>query len=345
MQQPPVMLHYATCLLEQRRTPEAVAVLDRLPPDEPASWFDAGVALGRYGAHAEAARFFGAARRNGYTDAYVAGYNQTLMLIDAGDSEAAIGVADELLAQGLKHAELYSLVSRAYANTTRIKEAYDALREATRLEPTVAEHYIDLAMLCLEHENYDLALEIVDIGLKHRPDSSMLYLQRGVVLAMKGAIEQAENEFSRASRASPVDPAPHVALAMVWMQRGQTQKAVEVLRARTRQCDNPTGLRRCCSMRLASRCCAQARRPTRRRVARRWKRSGRPFGYNRRSRRRRRSWASCCSSAATSRRDRAPRAGGGARTTESAPAYVLAQAYRRSGRMDRARSCSHASAG
>ena len=239
MQQPPVMLHYAICLLEQRRTPDAVAVLSRLPPDEPAIWFDAGVALGRYGAHSEAARFFGEARRNGYTDAYVAGYNQTLMLIDAGDSEAAIGVAAELLAQGLKHAELYSLVARAYANTARIKEAYDALREATRLDPTVAEHYIDLAMLCLEHENYDLALEIVDIGLKHRPDASMLYLQRGVVLAMKGASEQAENEFSRASRASPVDPAPHVALAMVWMQRGQTQQAVDALRARTRQMRQP----------------------------------------------------------------------------------------------------------
>ena len=73
MQQPPVMLHYATCLLEQRRTPEAIAVLNRLPPNEPGSWFDAGVALGRYGAHAEAARFFGEARQNGYTDVYVAG--------------------------------------------------------------------------------------------------------------------------------------------------------------------------------------------------------------------------------------------------------------------------------
>ena len=99
-------------------------------------------------------------------------------------------------------------MSRAYAKAGRIKEAYDALREASRLEPAVAEHYIDLAMLCLEHENYDLGLEIVDVGLKHRPDSSMLYLQRGVVLAMKGAIEQAEKEFDRASRAAPDDPAP-----------------------------------------------------------------------------------------------------------------------------------------
>ena len=235
-----LILHNATCLLEERRTKDAIALLDRLPAADPASWFEGGVVLGRYGAHAEAARFFGAARRNGYKDVYTAGYNQTLMLIDAGNYDGAIGVAQELFDQGLRKAELYSLVSRAYAKTNRIKEAYDALRAATRIEPSAAEHYIDLAMLCLEHENYELALEIVDIGLTNRPESSMLHLQRGVVLAMSGSIEQAQEAFARASRAAPDDPSPSVALAMVWMQRGQTPKAVELLRARTRAATSQT---------------------------------------------------------------------------------------------------------
>jgi tetratricopeptide (TPR) repeat protein len=233
-QNPRWILHHATCLLDQNLKPDAIALLDRLPAGDGAARFDAAVVLGRYGAHPEAARFFEAARRSGYKDAYAAGYNQTLMLIEAEDYDAAIRVAGELFAQGFKPAELYNLVSRAYARVDRIKDAYDALREATRLEPAVAEHYIDMAMLCLEHENYDLGLEIVDVGLKHRPDSSMLYLQRGVVLAMKGAVEQAEQEFSRASQAAPNDPAPYVALAMVWMQRGQTPRAVELLRTRAR---------------------------------------------------------------------------------------------------------------
>jgi tetratricopeptide (TPR) repeat protein len=232
-QNPAWALHYAICLLDGGRTPEAVAMLDRLPEGDAAKRFEAGVALGEAGAHAEAARFFGSARaaglKAGDNEAYAAGFNQTLMLIEAGDADGAIRVAEEMIARGTKPAELYNLVSRAYANAGRIKEAYDALREASRLEPAVAEHYIDLAMLCLEHENYDLGLEIVDVGLKHRPDSSLLYLQRGVVLAMKGSVEQAEKEFDRASR-----EAPDVALAMVWMLKGQTPKAVEVLRARTR---------------------------------------------------------------------------------------------------------------
>lgn len=248
-QNPRWTLHYAICLLDGARTAEAVAILEGLPKDDAAIRFEAGVALGEAHAFADAARFFGSARASAgagagvganASNAYDAGYNQTLMLTEAGDAEGAIRVAQELFAQGAqgpqgaKAAELHNLVSRAYAKAGRIKEAYDALRQASRLEPEAAEHYIDLAMLCLEHENYDLGLEIVDVGLKHRPDSSMLYLQRGVVLAMTGAIEQAEKEFDRASRASPDDPAPYVALAMTWMLKNDTPKAVEVLRARTR---------------------------------------------------------------------------------------------------------------
>jgi len=233
-QQPGLLLHNATCLLEEKETVAAVAMLDRLPADPADRWFEAGVLLGRYDAHADAARFFATARRNGYQDPYAAGYNQVLMLVDAGSHEAAIATANDLFALGMKQAELYNLVSRAYAKTNRIKDAYDALREAARLEPAVDDHYLDLAMLCLEHKNYELALEIVDIGLGHRRDAPMLLLQRGVVLAMSGDSEAAEDAFARANRAAPELPAPYVALAMIWMQRGQTPRAVELLRARTR---------------------------------------------------------------------------------------------------------------
>jgi tetratricopeptide (TPR) repeat protein len=231
-QNPRWTLHYATALLAGKRRADAAALVDRLPQQEPEVWFDAGVAFGQHAAYADAARFFATARRLGYKDAYAAGYNQALMLIEAAEYNDAIRLVDELVAAGSRRAELYSLVSRAYAKSDRVKDAYDALREATRLEPHAAEHYIDLAMLCLEHENYDLGLEIVDIGLKHRPDSAVLYLQRGVVLAMKGSVELAEQEFLRASQAAPQDPSPHVALAMVWMQQGQTPRAVAALRAR-----------------------------------------------------------------------------------------------------------------
>jgi tetratricopeptide (TPR) repeat protein len=229
-QDPSWTLHYGRALLDAGRMKEAVSVLDRLPDRDGASLFEAGVALGQAGRPAEAARFFASARK-GYHDPYAAGFNETLMRIEAGDNEGAIGVARELMAGSRAPAELYNLASRALVNAGRIEEAYDALRQATRLEPSAPENYVDLAVICLEHDNFDLGLEIVDIGLRHLPESWVLYLQRGVLLAMKGLLGEAEKEFDTARRFAPDPAVPYAALGMVWIQSGRTEKAVEVLRA------------------------------------------------------------------------------------------------------------------
>jgi tetratricopeptide (TPR) repeat protein len=230
---PRVTLHYAESLLRQGRNGAAVAAFERLLEADAALSFDAGVALGRAGEQVEAARFFGAARQRGYREPYVAGFNQVLMLVEAGEHTAAAAVAEDMLAGEVKRAELYSLLSRAYYGSGRIKDAYDALRTAARLEPETEEHYVDLAMICLDLENHDLGLEIVDVGLHYRPASPLLYLQRGVLLAMKAQLSEAEKAFEQARRLAPDRPAAYAALAMIWMQTGQTDKAVEALRKET----------------------------------------------------------------------------------------------------------------
>ena len=224
-------LHYASCLLDQGDRAKAVSVLDQLPAGDGASHFEAGVLLGRAAAHADAARHFGAARST-YKDPYSAGYNQTLMLVEAGDHEGAIRAADELFRANLKSGELYNLVSRAYVASSRIQDAYDALRTAAKLEPSEEQHYLDLALICLDHENFDLGVEIVDVGLQYKPAAARLHLYRGVLLVMKGLVEQAEQEFEKARALGPDGPVPYVALAMAWMQSGNTSKAVDMLRKR-----------------------------------------------------------------------------------------------------------------
>ena len=226
-------LHYASCLLEQGQIPRAVALLDRLPAGDATSRFEAGMLLGGAKVYADAARQFGAARA-GYKDPYAAGYNQTLMLVEAGEHEGAIEVAHELFRANQRTGELYNLVSRAYVGANRIQEAYDALRTAARLEPSEEQHYLDLSLLCLDHENFDLGMEIVDVGLKYKPESGRLHVYRGVLLVMKGLVDEAEREFETARRLGPGGPAPDVALAMAWMQSGNAGRAVDLLRERTK---------------------------------------------------------------------------------------------------------------
>lgn len=229
----PVILHYAECLLETGRKDDLSAVLRAIPEEDTEKQTQAGILLGKAGFYLEAAPYFGRARLHA-SDPYTAAYDQTLMLIRGGDYPGAIQLSSELFTAGLRRAELYNLVSEAFLKTGQVEKAYSALKSAIGLEPEAEDNYGDLAGICLDQANYELGLEVVDEGLKHLPDSYRLHLQRGQILAQKGFSQESERDLEIASRLSPSESAPYVALGFAWIQRGETAKAVEVLRARVK---------------------------------------------------------------------------------------------------------------
>ena len=225
---PDLIFRYAHCSLDQKRAAPAATMLSLLPAGDALSQFRAGQMLAQAGVFKEAAEHFGLSRP-GYPEPNIAGYNQVLMLFKSGDYPAATRVGQELIAQGYKQSDLYSLVSEAYQKNDQIKEAYDVLRKATQINPREESNYLDLAALCLDYENYDLGLEISDIGLRNIPNSDRLYLQRGVMRAMKGQVAESEKDFEMARSLAPQKTLPYVALGIAWMQLGEIQKAVEEL--------------------------------------------------------------------------------------------------------------------
>lgn len=227
----PVILHYAECLLETGRKKDLTALLKAIPEEDAEKLFQAGMLLGKAGAYLDAAACFGRARQHA-GDPYKAAYDQTLMLIRGGDYTGAIQLANQLFDAGLRRAELYNLISEALVKTGQIDNAYSALKSAIALEPDAEDNYGDLASICLDQANYELGLEVVNEGLKHVPDSYRLHLQRGQILAQKGFSQESEQELEVASRLSPSESAPYVALGFSWIQRGEAAKAVELLRAR-----------------------------------------------------------------------------------------------------------------
>jgi len=226
------IVHYAQCLLARRDVAQAITVLKGLPTGDAEDRFQAGLILGRAEAYPSAAEFFESARPR-YSDPYVAGYNQLLMLIKSGTYPEAIGLFNELVGQGYRHAELYNVVSEAYLKTGHLQEAYDALRTATKIEPESEDNYVDLASVCLEYEDYLLGKEILDVGIHYIPGSYRLYIQRGVTFVMRGSLDLAEKDFQTASELAPDKSLPYFALGWVWVQGGKTEKAVEVLRQKS----------------------------------------------------------------------------------------------------------------
>jgi tetratricopeptide (TPR) repeat protein len=229
---PRTVLNYAASCLESNQPEKAIGLLEKLPPEADAvSRFEAGMILARLGRYESAASRFEEARK-GYPDPYEVAFNLTLAYVKSRNYKAAIRTAQGFLSQGRGKADLYNLLSRAYEGDGQTVDAYNALRTATQLDPKDENNYLDLATLCVDHANYDLGLEIVNIGIKNIPQSSRLYFQRGTLLAMKGQSAEAGADFENASRISPQQNLPYVARGLVLLESGQTAKAIELLRQR-----------------------------------------------------------------------------------------------------------------
>lgn len=226
---PLAVLHNAESQLRNGNGKAALSVLKWLPKSDAKAHFSAGKLLVQHHLYADAANEFGIARRTG-KDPYLAGYNQAVACVRAGEYVKAIHTGNELLNEGYETAELAGIVGTAYLRNGQTKEAYNAFRIATHLNPKDEDSYIRLSEICLNWKKYDVGLQIIDIGLSHLPDSESLYLERGVLRAMKGQFKQAHNDFAAAAKVAPDDVLPHVALGLVAMQQGNSDEAVAVFR-------------------------------------------------------------------------------------------------------------------
>ena len=226
---PDVMLRYADSLLRLGEVQEAVSMLSGLSTDRPELQFRAGTLLGTRGRYEEAAMHFGLSAE-GHSDPYSALYNQVLMLVRGSEFAEAIEVAKTVFERGYQRAELYNLVSEAYLGSHQLQEAYDALRSATRVDPGHEKSYGDLISLCMGFSNFQLGLDIANVGIYHLPTSYRLHLQRGVMQAKLGRLTEAQEDFQHAARLAPQEPLPHATLAIALMQQGSLRDAILILR-------------------------------------------------------------------------------------------------------------------
>jgi tetratricopeptide (TPR) repeat protein len=172
------------------------------------------------------------AARDRFPDRYQVDRLLILARVKAGAHAEAIRAGEEMVGRGQQKAEIYNLLAQAYAASGRIQEAYDALRTATRIDPRDETNYLDLMLLCLEHENWDLSLEISEVALQNVRLAYRVRLQRGAVFALKGQLDDAEKEFVAATKAAPKVNLPWVALALTQIEQKKLSEAAQGLRAR-----------------------------------------------------------------------------------------------------------------
>jgi Flp pilus assembly protein TadD len=233
---PGVAIHLAESYLETEQQESALATLQTLDKTAlPAkAQFSLGLALAQHSLQEQAITYFDLARRS-YPDSYDLGFDLALCYVETKQYPQAVAVLRDLSERGHKTAELDNLLAEAYEGNQQINEAIRALREATLLAPEDENNYIDLATLCIDHDAYDLGLQVLNVGLHYRPQSDRLVFERGILHAMQNQFELADQDFELASKLAPEKNLSYIGLSVSYMQTGNLPEAIQVVRQRVKQ--------------------------------------------------------------------------------------------------------------
>ena len=246
-QNPAMFAALVESYLETKQEAKALELLGKRPdwgPDGPAhgriQFHLANVLAGRQ-LYQQAIPYFESAHQK-FPDSDDLAFNLGLSYVETKQFSQAVQVLREVVDRGHKTAELDNLLAEAYEGNKQTQEAINTLREATQLEPEDEDNYVDLAALCTNYDAFDLGLEIIEIGLRHRPESERLIFQRGVIHAMQSEFDIAEQDFQLAARLAPQNNMSHVALGISYIQTGDLPKAITSLRQRINQKSNDSTL-------------------------------------------------------------------------------------------------------
>jgi tetratricopeptide (TPR) repeat protein len=155
-------------------------------------------------------------------------YNFALALhLDHRDEES-LEIAKTLGADS----DVLNLLGSIYASQDKVPEAIAVFRRATELDSKNEQNYIDLASLCLDHQSFDVAADVVNVGIANIPDSAALYTLRGAIAAQTSNLEQSAADFEQANRLKPDASYADVGLSLLLGQQSQLDEAIAVIRSR-----------------------------------------------------------------------------------------------------------------
>jgi tetratricopeptide (TPR) repeat protein len=109
------------------------------------------------------------------------------------------------------------------------------LRQAALLEPQKEVNYLDFSTICMDYENYPLALEAADIGLAHIPGSYRLQVQKGAILEKLGRLDEAEKIVQKASGLQEDNSIALLSLGIIQTHAGEIQDAIHTLSSAIRK--------------------------------------------------------------------------------------------------------------
>ena len=190
---------YGYCLMETKQPGEAVPVFERLAalfPEETYPKYDLAVAL-----------------------------------LESKQNSEALKVLEPLIAADPPDPDVLSLASEAYEAAGDTPKAVALLRQAIVLNPQIPGYYVAFAAISLDHDSYQVGIDMINAGLARIPEDPSLYLSRGLLYAQLAQYDKAEADFHRADHLDARQSVSAYFSDLAEISRNNPEKALSDVRA------------------------------------------------------------------------------------------------------------------
>jgi predicted Zn-dependent protease len=161
---------------------------------------------------------------------YAASFNLALCYVAMGTYKEAISVLNDLRRDGRDTIDVQNLLAQAYIGDGQDKEAVATVERAAAMSPRNEKLYVFVADACTDHQDFELGLKMVDLGLRNLPQSARLHYQRGMFLTQLDRFDQAKPDFELAAKLAPESEIGYLSRAEKNMLEGDIPQALAAAR-------------------------------------------------------------------------------------------------------------------
>lgn len=136
------------------------------------------------------------------------------LYLQAGQPRPAIDLAGKALAKE-KRADLHNLLGKAYETDGQFDKSIVELQKAIQLAPREESYVFDLAHVLLLHQNFDVAIQLLESAKKVFDKSAQLELALGIANYGQRKFPEAVDSFLRTAELAPKVEQPYVFLARI----------------------------------------------------------------------------------------------------------------------------------
>jgi tetratricopeptide (TPR) repeat protein len=144
----------------------------------------------------------------------------------------AIATLQPLLQENSTDANVLDLAATAYEADGNTPEAVRILHQAIVADPHNVNLYLDFANVSMDHQSYQVGVDMMNAGLAAEPKAAPLYVARGVLYVQLAQYDKAEADFETADALDPRQSLGSAAEGLAAVQANDPDRALATVQSK-----------------------------------------------------------------------------------------------------------------